>query len=291
MDTSSLTLQPLTSTIGARVVDLDPRDADDAQIAAVRDALSEHGVLVFHSPGMTVDEQVAFTRRFGPSHGHPVSEFLSGSAVDPVSVVENSESKPAQDDQHFHTDYSFSTLTPDLAVLRAEVIPERGGDTIWSNAQAAHDGLSDRVKALIADLEAVHDAGERFWFEMDRTIGPEAAGRARRAFPGAVHPVVTAHPHSGRPVLFVNPGYTTQLVDLRPRESGALLGLLFDQLGDPAFHYRHHWQSGDVVMWDEHATVHRGPHDFYPAHRRLTRVTAGARAPVALTSHLASVSP
>ena len=59
------------------------------------------------------------------------------------------------------------------------------------------------------------------------------------------------------------------------------IGLLFDQLNDPAFHYRHRWQPGDVVMWDEHATLHLGPNDFFPQHRRLTRVTAGARSPVA----------
>lgn len=282
MTATSLQLRPLTSTTGAQVVDLDPRHADDHQIVAIREALSEHGVLVFQSVGMTVDEQVTFTKRFGPSHGHPVSEFLSGTTADPISVVENDEKKAPQDDQNFHTDYSFNTAIPDLAVLRVEVIPPRGGDTIWSNAQAAYEGLSDPLKGFIGDLVAVHDAGERFWFEMDRTLGPDRAASARRAFPGATHPVVAAHPCTGRPLLFVNPGYATQIVGLKPRESRALLNLLFDQLNDPSYHYRHRWQPGDVVMWDEHATVHMGPHDFFPAHRRLTRVTAGSRQPVAL---------
>jgi taurine dioxygenase len=288
--TTSLALEPLTSTTGARVIELDPRAATDAEIGEIRDALTNHGVLVFTAPGMTVDEQVVFTNRFGSPHGHPVSEFLTGTDNHPVSVVENNADKPPQDDQNFHTDYSFNTVIPDLAVLRAEVIPLRGGDTMWSSAEAAYAGLSDLMKGFIANLVAVHDAGERFWFEMDRTLGPDAAAKARRAFPGATHPVVVAHPYSSRPLLFVNPGYTTRIVGLRPRESRALLDLLFDQLNDPAFHYRHRWQPGDVVMWDEHATVHMGPNDFHPAHRRLTRVTAGRRPPTALLDATPHVS-
>ena len=279
--TTSLTLEPLTSSTGARVLDLDPRDVDDRATGALRQALSEFGVLVFHAPDMTVDEQVTFTQRFGPSHGHPVVEFLSGAVADPVSVVENRDDKPSQDDQNFHTDYSFNRAIPDLAVLRAEILPSRGGDTIWSSTVAAYEGLSDAVKEFIAGLTATHDAGERFWFEVDRALGPDAAAKARRAFPNAIHPVVAAHPFSDDALLFVNPGYTTGIVGLKPRESRAVLDMLFDQLNDPAFHYRHRWQPGDVVMWDEHATLHMGPADFFPEHRRLTRVTAGARSPVA----------
>ena len=281
--TTTLTLEPLTSSTGARVIGLDPRDVGDDDAHELRDALSRFGVLVFRGEGMTVEEQVTFAERFGAVHGHPVAEFLTGSTADPVSVVENRDDKPSQDDQNFHTDYSFNRAIPDLAVLRAEVLPSRGGDTIWTNTQAAYDGLSDVIKDLITRLDAVHGAGDRFWFELERTLGPEAAAKARRAFPDVTHPVVAVHPISRRSLLFVNPGYTTQIAGVKPRESRALLNLLFDQLNDPAFHYRHRWQPGDVVMWDEHATLHMGPCDFYPEHRRLTRVTAGSSEPVAMT--------
>jgi taurine dioxygenase len=280
--TTSLTVEPLTSSTGGRVIDLDPREVGEAAAHAIRDALSSFGVLVFRADGMTVEEQISFTEQFGPVHGHPVAEFLTGAPAEPVSVVENRDDKPSQDDQNFHTDYSFNRAIPDVAVLRAEVLPSRGGDTIWSNAQAAYEGLSDPVKEFIAGLDGVHDAGDRFWFELERTLGPDAAANARRAFPDVTHPIVTAHPVSGRPVLFVNPGYTTHVAGLKPRESRALLNLLFEQLNDPAFHYRHRWQPGDIVMWDEHATLHMGPCDFYPEHRRLTRVTAGSSEPVAM---------
>jgi taurine dioxygenase len=197
-----------------------------------------------------------------------------------VSAVENDAVKLPQNDQHFHVDYSFHTHVPAIAVLRPEVIPPRGGDTIWSNAAAAFAGLSPTVQAFVRGLEALHDAGEQFWFEMDRTLGAEATTKLRRAFPGMAHPVVAEHPVSGAPLLFVNPGYTRSIVGVYERESRAILDLLFAQLQDPAFHYRHHWQPGDLVMWDELTTNHMGPNDFAPAHRKLTRVTAGQVAPV-----------
>jgi alpha-ketoglutarate-dependent taurine dioxygenase len=193
--------------------------------------------------------------------------------------VENDAVKLPQNDQHFHVDYSFHTHVPAIAVLRPEVIPPRGGDTIWSNAAAAFAGLSPTVQAFVRDLEARHDAGEQFWFEMDRTLGADATTKLRRAFPGTDHPVVAVHPVSGAPLLFVNPGYTRSIVGVHERESRAILDLLFAQLQDPAFHYRHHWQPGDLVMWDELTTNHMGPNDFAPAPRRLTRVTAGQVAP------------
>jgi taurine dioxygenase len=276
----SMIVEPLTSAIGAEVRGLDLNELDEVHCREIRSALSDHGVLVFRDQEMSADQQCAFGARFGPSHGHPVRQFLRGAEANPpLELVENHAEKPPQEDQNFHTDYSFNTVIPDLAILRPEVIPSNGGDTIWSSTIAAYDGMSAPVKDFIDGLTARHEASERFWFEYARTLGDESVQKARKAFPGAEHPVVEFHPFTGRPLLFVNCGYTTRILGVTSRESRSLLNLLFDQLKDPAFHYRHKWRPGDVVMWDEHGTVHMGPHDFYPEHRRLTRVTAGYRAP------------
>ena len=159
-----------------------------------------------------------------------------------------------------------------------------GGDTVWANAGAAYDALSPRMQEFLLGLTARHDAGEKFWFEMRRTLGEEPAQRARDHFGGNSHPIIAAHPITGRPLLFVNPGYTVAVNELGDREGAGLLRLLFEHIGDPSFHYKHRWQPGDVVIWDEHLVTHMGPGDFYPAHRRLVRVTAGQRAPIALAA-------
>lgn len=272
-------VEQLTSSVAARVDEVDLNELDARQVEAIRGALHDHGVLVFRDQPMTRDQQLVFTARFGTVHAHPVRELLGGPGGDPWGIVENNEAKPPQDDQHFHVDYSFNTVIPDLAVLRPEVIPPRGGDTMWASAAAAYDALSPRMKSMLDGLEAAHDAGEQFWFEMRRTIGDEAAATARAKFDGNRHPVVGPHPHTGRMVLFVNPGYTRRIDGLTTTESNGLLRLLFDHINNPAFHYRHKWQLGDIVMWDEHQTTHMGPSDFFPAERRLARLTAGQHAP------------
>jgi taurine dioxygenase len=251
---------------------------DDDTAIAIRGALSEHGVLVFPRQQLTREEQVECTARFGTVHGHPVPEYLFG-AADPVALVENDADKLPQDDQQFHVDYSFSTEVPDLAVLHAEVLPPNGGDTMWANAGAAYEALSPRMRAFLDGLTARHDAGDRFWWEMRRTLGEEQSERAREHFQGNSHPVVCAHPVTGRKLLFVNPGYTVAINELSRGESTGVLRMLFEHLNNPAFHYRHRWSPSDVVMWDEHLTAHMGPFDFAPHHRRLARVTAGSTAP------------
>jgi len=275
-----MTTHPLTSSIGAVVEGVQLRSADAADAAAIRGALHEHGVLVF--PGQQLDREhhVAFAGLLGEVRGHPVPEFLFGRA-DPVAVVENDAEKLPQDDQNFHVDYSFAREIPDLAVLQAEVVPTAGGDTMWSSAAAAYDTLSPRMRDFLGGLTARHDAGERFWFELRRTLGPEATERAREHFDGNSHPVVCAHPFTGRRLLFVNPGYTVAINELSSHESQGVLRTLFEHLKNPAFHFRHRWREGDVVIWDEHLTEHMGPSDFAPHHRRLARVTAGHSVPSA----------
>jgi taurine dioxygenase len=276
----ALVAVPLTSSLGAGVEGVQLASVDDAGVAGIREALHRYGVLVFPEQRLDREQQVEFAARLGPVHGHPVPEFLFGGA-DPVSVVENDGDKLPQDDQHFHVDYSFAPAIPDLAVLRAEVVPPAGGDTMWAGAAAAYDALSPRMREFIDGLTARHEAGDRFWYEMRRTLGPDPTERARDHFQGISHPIVCTHPVTGRRLLFVNPGYTVAINELGARESEGVLRMLFDHLNNPAFHFRHRWHESDVVIWDEHLTAHMGPFDFAPHHRRLARVTAGRNTPAA----------
>ena len=140
----------LTSATGARIEGVDLREATGPVVEQLLAALHEHGVLVLPGQSMTAEDQLAFTARLGEVHAHPVREFLVGGGGDPISIVENDEHKPPQGDGSFHVDYSFAPEVPDLAVLRAEVIPPRGGDTVWANAGAAYDALSPRMQEFLA---------------------------------------------------------------------------------------------------------------------------------------------
>ncbi len=273
-----LSVERLTPAIGAEITGVDLGQLDDTTAAQLSGELHRHGVLVVRNQSLDRDAQLQLAARFGEVRGHPVAEFARGSA-DPLSVVYNDAEKLPQGDQHFHVDYSFNDSIPNIAILRAEVVPDSGGDTQWSNAGAAFDALSPWMQAALDGLVAEHDAGEKFWYEMYRTQGEEFVARARAKFAGNAHPVIARHPVTGRRLLFVNEGYTRRIVGVQPFESEALLRMLFELIENPDFHYRHRWRPGDVVFWDEHLTTHKGPNDFAPATRCLTRVTAGHSAP------------
>lgn len=271
-------VRPLTGTIGARVDGLDLHHLDAEAARVLRDGLAEHHVLVLGAHRMSDEEHRRLAEVWGRPQPHPVSAWMGSDEV--VAYVTNDAENPPIGDSDFHTDYTFNHEIAAVAVLQAQEVTAHGGDTIWADAHAAFDALSPAMQAFLATLDAHHTLGLRFAEVMRRRYGPEAAaGVVDRFGEGATHPVVVRHPVTGRPALFVNPGYTDAIVGLEPKESAALLAFLFDHLNAPRFHYRHHWAVDDVVIWDEVATVHQGPDDFWPERRVLRRITAGVVVP------------
>ena len=273
----TISVTPISSSLGARIDGVDLASLQKEQFEEIHRALLDH--LVIFIPGQDIDDdhQKSFAGRFAECHPHPVRKYFGDSET--LALVENDADKPPQEDNYWHTDYSFYSEIPDVAVLRAEVVPETGGDTLWANMYAAYDELSESLRGYLESLKAFHDLGPKFEFEMRRTLGDEAADKIVAEFRGAEHPVVTIHPETKRKALFVNPGYTRRIIGLRSAESEALLRFLYSHIDSPSFHCRHRWSPGDVAVWDERSTLHQGPADFYPQHRRLRRVTAGSRAP------------
>ena len=281
---ASITVSPSESTIGAIVSGVDlAADIGDADAAAIRDALDERGVLIFEGQHAVDDEaQKRIASLWGVPRPHPVVEFMGGTDV--IGVVYNDADHPPKEngDASFHTDYSFNHEIPDIAVLRTVVEPPVGGATAWADARAALTTLDDQDVRNLRGRVAHHDMGPGFRAEMEARFGSETADQIHARFGiGYRHPVVALHPRTGDQLLFVNAGYTRYVVGLPPDRSEALLRRLFDAFTDPAIGFAHRWRPGDVAVWDEHRTVHRGPSDFAPHARKLHRCTAGARRPQA----------
>jgi taurine dioxygenase len=280
----------LTSHLGARVegVDLAAGLSDDGA-EEIRRALLDHQVLVFPGQRLTSDQQRDFARIFGEPQPYPVAKLFGDNET--VIVIDNQLIAPPSDDDEqtnaylsdddaWHTDYTFNREIPSVGTLRAEVVPELGGDTVWASTSAAYEALSPVMQGMLADLSAVHWSGPLFArnFGLDR-FGPDAQRRFDEEFPPRQHPVVITHPETGRRALFVNPSYTTHIVGMTRGESRNLLQFLFRHLITPAFLFRHHWNPDDLIVWDERSTVHLAPTDFQPARRRLIRVAAGSTVP------------
>jgi taurine dioxygenase len=248
--------------------------SDDVDVAALADLLTEHLVLVMRGQQLDHAGQVALARALGePTPAHPV---VPGHPDHP-EILELDGAQGGRN-ARWHTDVTFVPEPPTASVLVADLTPPSGGDTLWADMRTAHTMLSPAIAALIDDLEAVHRIsplaywGEPFDTALSREDAAELFERSR-SVPPVVHPVVRVHPVTGRPALFVNPGFTSHVVGMSRIESEHLLQMLYAHATQPEFVLRHRWQTGDVVIWDNRATMHYAADDYGTAERRMRRVT------------------
>ena len=284
-----LSLQPLGGTFAAEVHDLHLGEPiDDATTEALLAALAEHKVLVLRDQHLTPDQLVAVGRQLGElTAAHPVLPPLDAERPEVLEIdATRSRQDPRYRDEYendtWHTDVSFMPDPPLGSILSGVVIPARGGDTAFADLQAAYDTLSAPIRLLVDGLHAEHDGRAEFArFLADHPEGGQWNGRRFTVLEPVSHPVVRAHPVTARPGLFVNPTFTTRILGVSTRESRALLSLLYDHATQPERTYRHRWQTGDIVLWDNRATLHVGVRDYGEAHRVLHRVTLAGRVPYA----------
>jgi alpha-ketoglutarate-dependent sulfate ester dioxygenase len=288
---TELTVRPAAGHIGADVSGVDlSRPLDAVTVARITDALHRHKVIFFRDQRLDHAAQIAFGRHFGeltyahphddaPPEGHP--EIFT---IDPRRYARRYGNDPAATRRKYsyvagwHTDVTAAVNPPAASILRAEVVPEIGGDTTWTNLVAAYQGLSAPVRAFVDGLRAEH----RYGGDRTPTGGSAYARRVEDNLLVAVHPVVRVHPVTGERALFVNPGFTSHVVDVEPRESRAILDLLYAEITRPEYTVRFRWHAGSVAFWDNRATAHLAPADLdhLDVRRTLHRVTVIGDRPV-----------
>ncbi len=272
-----LAFHPLAGALGAEVSGIDLRQPiDDALFAALEAGLLEHQVLFFRDQAIEPSHHRALARRFGEPVPHPAYASIDGFAE--INVLESTAEHPTRIDT-WHTDMTFLESPPLGSVLRGRIIPARGGDTMFASLFAAWEGLSERMQRYLDGLAAWHSFAHGFRHSLAEPGGWERLGAAVRANPPVRHPVVRTHPRSGRRALFVNRLFTTHIEGLREAESDALLRFLFAHLETPEFSCRFRWTPEAIAFWDNRATLHRPVNDFFPAHRRMERITIGGDRP------------
>ena len=273
-----IAFHPLTATLGAEVTGIDLRDPiDDVTFEALRRGLLEHQVIFFRDQAIDHAHHAALARRFGEPVSHPAYPQVEG--FPEINVLESTPEEPTKIDT-WHTDMTFLERPPLGSILRARVIPERGGDTMWASLSAAWESLSDRMQRYLDGLAALHSFAHGFRHSLAEPGGWERLGDAVRTNPPVRHPVVRTHPESGRKGLFVNRLFTTHVEGLSESESQAVLAFLFDHLETPEHACRFRWRPDSIAFWDNRATLHRPVNDYprSPAHRRMERITiAGDR--------------
>jgi taurine dioxygenase len=267
-------VERLAGALGAEVHGIDlTRPLEPATKQALHDAWMQHQVLFFRDQALTVDQHKAFARNFGELHVHPVLQQMADQGHPEIVVLESDARRPIVADR-WHSDVTFEKCPPLGSILRAVAVPAAGGDTMWASMYAAYEALSDKMQGLLSGLTAFHDGGGF------RAIAKDDAQRQDlEARQNAVHPVVRTHPVTGRKALFVNSVFTKGIVGMKPAESRALLGFLYEHVSTPDFSCRFRWRKDSIAMWDNRCTQHRVLADALPEYRRMERVTLIGDAP------------
>lgn len=279
-----VTVGPVAGACGAVIGGVDlATDLDDETIAEIRRAVLDHQVVFFRGQRLSPAQQVAFSRRFGPSSPVPFVEAIA-EHPEVIAVI-----REAEEEQRYtfgslwHSDFSFLPEPPFASILHALEVPPSGGDTIWANQQLVFDSLSFGMQRMLEGLVGLHSAVNAYSPQMQEihdtfkgmTVHTsDEANRVER------HPVVRVHGETGRKGLYVSAQYTIGLDGFSPLEAKPILDLLHAQSTRHEFTCRWRWEVGDVAMWDNRALQHMALADFTGHRRSMLRTTVAGEHPV-----------
>jgi taurine dioxygenase len=265
--------------LGAEVLGLDlSRPVADADFKRLHRAHLDHHVLVFRDQRITPQQQIDFSRRFGPLQIHVLHQFqLPGHPEILVvsNILEHGKPIGLGDAGHFwHSDLSYKELPSLGSMLHAQELPAEGGDTLFANMHLAWDSLPPDLKRTVKGLQAEHTYLARYAELQQRSPWrPNLSAEQVADVEPVTQPVVRTHPETGRKALFISEHFTTRILGLPEDESRALLAALFAHSVKPEHVYRHRWQAHDMVFWDNRSLMHLAAGCPDHLRRRLNRTT------------------
>jgi alkyl sulfatase len=277
----SFDVRPMSGHVGAEIFGVDlTRPLEPQLVAEIRATLLRWKVVFFRDQDLTQDQHVAFGRYFGDvTPAHPT---LPAAFPEHPEILLLDNQRYAGDastiESRWHTDVTFVPNPPMASILRGVVVPPYGGDTQFTNLVVAYERLSDPIRELIDGLHAVHHNV----LPLARGERPEKMAKQFQSSDiRSVHPVVRVHPETGERAIFVNPNFTSHVVELSRKEGGHLLAMLYEQISNPEFTCRFRWEPGSIAFWDNRATAHLVPTDVLAGfHRSMQRITLAGDVPV-----------
>jgi len=274
MTYSCIELMPLATSVGAEISGVDlATPPGKPELAEIRRALGEFGVVFFRDQQLTPEQHLAFAHCFGEIN---INRFFA--AVPGYPMIAEVRKEPEQQrniGNGWHTDHSYDEAPALGSMLYAREVPKTGGDTLFAKMDAAYEALSDGLKATLEGLKALHSRRHVFGATAAARRG-DLNGRIRNAelaTQDAVHPVVIRHPDTGRKTLYVNPGFTVRFDGWTEEESWSLLDYLYRHAVRPEFTCRFQWREGSLAFWDNRSTWHFAVNDYHGERRLLHRIT------------------
>ena len=283
--TSPFQIETFDAPLGAQVLGLDlaqPLSQGDFQ--RLHHAHLDHHVLVFRDQRITPQQQVDFSRRFGPLQIHVLRQFQLPTQPEVLiisNIVEDGQPIGLGDAGHFwHSDLSYKEVPSLGSMLHAQELPDEGGDTVFANMHLAWESLPAALRHAVRGARAEHSYLSQYEELRRRNPWRPALTQAQiDEVQPVTHPVVRVHPETGRRALFVSEHFTTRIVGLPDDESRALLDELFAHSVRPEHLYVHRWQPHDLVFWDNRSLMHLATGCPPDQRRKLYRTTIEGDAP------------
>lgn len=254
-----LRTRKLTDHFGVEILDVDlSQPLSDDAFRAIDDAFNQNSLLLFRGQSLSPADHVAFSSRWGELEHHVLSQFTLPDQPE-VFVLSNKKEggKPVGSHKtgwHWHIDNTYMPRASLGSFLYAREVPPKGGDTWFTHLPTAYDRLPDDLKARIDNLKAVHSYQHVYKLKYPDREPLSEEQKAR--VPDLVHPVVRIHPVTGRKVLYVSEYIIKQFVGMSPEESQDLLDELNARATGKDLVYSHQWKVGDMIFWDNRATMH-----------------------------------
>ena len=261
-------VNPMTPTFGAEIagIDLSARLSEDI-LKDLEGELLKWKVLFFRNQKIGIEDQKRLGSWFGKLEVHPTARH------NPEVVRIEEDDKRRANNNLWHSDMSFKVEPPLGSILKAEEIPDVGGDTLFADMEQAYQGLSNEIKERIDCAHALH-CWPSAWIDLAmRSTGISDRDEFLRQCPDPQHPVVRSHPKTGNKSLYVNTAFTRRIIGMSKTESDELLSKLYQQAAIPEYQCRFRWQTNSVAFWDNRCTQHYAVADFFPNRRVVERIT------------------
>ena len=264
MTATGMRIERQAAALGAIVTGIDlATDVDDESFAALHDALLEHLVICIRDQGhLMPEQQIGFSARWGPIEPHPYVPPIDGYP----EIMEVYDPNPIT--VTWHADFTYAKQPPAISLLLARIIPPVGGDTMFSNGYLAYENLSPGLRETLDGLRAVHYATQ---MAIEKGMPEDEIVNS--------HPVARTHPETGRKALFVNGNYTKHFEGWSEADSTPVLEYLYQQFARFEYTWRHKWQVGDLLIWDNRCAQHAVIGDTGGQKRSLHRTTIAGDTP------------
>ena len=268
------------SACGAEIAFDLARDIDDVTFRDIERAFHDNIVVVFRGQHLSNERHIEFSRRFGELEIHIVEKYLLPGFPE-ILLISNIRDERGEHiglaDAGFtwHSDTSYRRRPSRCSLLYAKEVPQRDGrplgDTVFANTIAAYEALPESMKTRLAGLKAIHRyAARRRVADSPR---PKLTQAQLEETPDIAHPIVRTHPYTGRKSLYVTAGECVGIEGMPEDEAVELIAELDAHCVRPEFLYRHKWQVGDLLMWDNTSAMHLAICDYALPERRLMHRT------------------